>query len=109
MVSDDEFQGILNDAGCEIDDEDSENALFIGKEQLNDMNSSTSKGKDKEEVVEAISPGGHIVKRRARSRPVSAELLELYKSPKSPINVGLLPVGKSRFVLISFIRSPQSP
>ncbi|KAI0633439.1 hypothetical protein C8Q77DRAFT_1058135 [Trametes polyzona] len=29
-----------------------------------------------DEVVEAISPGGHVTKRRARSRPVSAELLE---------------------------------
>ncbi|KZT70930.1 hypothetical protein DAEQUDRAFT_756019 [Daedalea quercina L-15889] len=29
-----------------------------------------------EEVAEAISPGGHVTKRRARSRPVSAELLE---------------------------------
>nr|VWO98310.1 Map kinase [Ganoderma boninense] len=29
-----------------------------------------------EEVVEAISPGGHVTKRRARSRPVSAELLD---------------------------------
>ncbi|OSD04065.1 hypothetical protein PYCCODRAFT_1365090 [Trametes coccinea BRFM310] len=29
-----------------------------------------------EEVAEAISPGGHVNKRRARSRPVSAELLE---------------------------------
>lgn len=28
------------------------------------------------EVAEAISPGGHITKRRARSRPVSQELLE---------------------------------
>ena len=34
---------------------------------------------------------GHIVKRRAHSMgPVSAELLELYRSPKSPINVSLL-------------------
>ena len=32
-------------------------------------------GKD-DEVAEAISPGGHITKRRARSRPVSQELLE---------------------------------
>ncbi|CAL1707700.1 unnamed protein product [Somion occarium] len=33
-------------------------------------------GQSKEgEVVEAMSPGGHITKRRARSRPVSAELL----------------------------------
>lgn len=29
-----------------------------------------------EEVVAAVSPGGHITKRRARSRPLSAELLE---------------------------------
>ncbi|KAH7888468.1 hypothetical protein F5I97DRAFT_1803764 [Phlebopus sp. FC_14] len=34
------------------------------------------KGNAKEEVTEAISPGGHILKRRARSRPVSVELLE---------------------------------
>jgi mitosis inhibitor protein kinase SWE1 len=108
IVSDDEFQGILNDSGCEMD-EDSGNALFTSKQQLSDMNSPTSKSKNKEEVAEAISPGGHIVKRRARSRPVSAELLELYKSPKSPINVGLLPVRKLKCVLISFVQSPQSP
>jgi mitosis inhibitor protein kinase SWE1 len=42
-------------------------------------------GKD-EEVVEAISPGGHVSKRRARSRPVSQELLESVVSwtPISP-------------------------
>ncbi|KAJ7091240.1 kinase-like domain-containing protein [Mycena epipterygia] len=34
-----------------------------------------------EEVVEASSPGGHITKRRARSRPVSQELLEASPSP----------------------------
>jgi mitosis inhibitor protein kinase SWE1 len=35
------------------------------------------KGKGKnEEVAEVIGPGGHIIKRRARSRPVSQELLE---------------------------------
>ncbi|KAF7376269.1 hypothetical protein MSAN_00042300 [Mycena sanguinolenta] len=34
-----------------------------------------------EEVVEACSPGGHITKRRARSRPVSQELLEGSPSP----------------------------
>ncbi|KAJ7287800.1 kinase-like domain-containing protein [Mycena rebaudengoi] len=36
-----------------------------------------------EEVVEASSPGGHITKRRARSRPVSQELLEASPSPVS--------------------------
>jgi len=32
------------------------------------------KGKN-DEVAEAISPGGHVIKRRARSRPVSQEFL----------------------------------
>ncbi|KAJ8481685.1 hypothetical protein ONZ51_g5847 [Trametes cubensis] len=31
---------------------------------------------DDDEVAEAVSPGGHVTKRRARTRPVSAELLE---------------------------------
>lgn len=35
------------------------------------------------EVIEAISPGGHITKRRARSRPVSAELLGSAHAPPS--------------------------
>ncbi|CCM00272.1 uncharacterized protein FIBRA_02302 [Fibroporia radiculosa] len=43
--------------------------VFIRKGQVNN-----------EEVAEAISPGGHITKRRARSRPVSAELLESAQS-----------------------------
>ena len=78
-----------------MDNEDLGNALFIGK-QLN-MNLPISKGKDKEEVAEAISPGGHIVKQHACSRPISAELLKFYKPPKSPHKVGLL--------LISFVQS----
>ncbi|EIN11277.1 hypothetical protein PUNSTDRAFT_131444 [Punctularia strigosozonata HHB-11173 SS5] len=36
---------------------------------------------DGEEVAEAISPDGRVTKRRARSRPVSAELMECAKSP----------------------------
>jgi len=44
-----------------------------------------NKGKGKgDEVVEAISPGGHVTKRRARSRPVSRELLESVNYPPSP-------------------------
>ena len=35
-------------------------------------------GKGTDEVAEAISPGGHINKRRARSRPVSQELMESF-------------------------------
>ncbi len=34
-----------------------------------------------EEVVESMSPGGHINKRRARSRPVSQELLSAANTP----------------------------
>lgn len=37
-----------------------------------------------QEVAEAISPGGHITKRRARSRPVSQELLESVRHTPSP-------------------------
>ncbi|KAG1746228.1 hypothetical protein EDB19DRAFT_1691351 [Suillus lakei] len=42
------------------------------------------KGSAKDEVTEAISPGGHIIKRRARSRPVSIELLESVNHTPSP-------------------------
>ncbi|KAG2028461.1 hypothetical protein BDR03DRAFT_1019766 [Suillus americanus] len=42
------------------------------------------KGSTKDEVIEAISPGGHIIKRRARSRPVSIELLESVNHTPSP-------------------------
>ena len=97
------FPDVLNDSGCEMD-EDSGNALFISKKQLN-MNSPISKGKDKEEAAEAISPGGHIVKQRARSRPVSAELLKFYEPPKLPIKVCLFLVRTSKCVLISFVQS----
>jgi mitosis inhibitor protein kinase SWE1 len=42
------------------------------------------KGSPQDEVTEAISPGGHILKRRARSRPVSLELLESVRQAPSP-------------------------
>lgn len=42
------------------------------------------KGSARDEVTEAISPGGHILKRRARSRPVSLELLESVNQTSSP-------------------------
>ncbi|OAX44090.1 hypothetical protein K503DRAFT_861674 [Rhizopogon vinicolor AM-OR11-026] len=42
------------------------------------------KGSPRDEVTEAISPGGHIIKRRARSRPVSLELLESVRHTPSP-------------------------
>ena len=43
-----------------------------------------------DEVAEAISPGGHITKRRARSRPVSQELLESVHSTPSPPQVSVI-------------------
>ena len=42
-----------------------------------------------DEVAEAVSPGGHIIKRRARSRPVSQELLESVPSTPSPPQVSI--------------------
>lgn len=71
--------------------EDHGQALFGGSPSQTPVNYAKGKGKLKspalepfirtgqmnnEEVAEAISPGGHVTKRRARSRPVSAELLE---------------------------------
>jgi mitosis inhibitor protein kinase SWE1 len=38
--------------------------------------------RQEEEVVESVSPGGHINKRRTRSRPLSDELLAVSSSPK---------------------------
>ena len=46
-----------------------------------------NKGKGKDEVVEAISLGGHVTKRRARSRPVSQELLESVNYPLTQVVV----------------------
>lgn len=95
--SDDEFGGPQNDSGCEMGDGD---ALFTGnvrsKGQTGGLGKTVrrgqllnkGKGRDKDEIVEAVSPGGHINKRRARSRPLSAMLLEsLQRSPPSQIKV----------------------
>ena len=48
-------------------------ALRVGKGLSNDN-----------EVVESISPGGHVNKRRARSRPVSTELLRSVANTPAP-------------------------
>lgn len=76
--------------GCDDDmdetdfefDEDGAEALLLQKDK-------TRKGKGREEVAEAISPGGHIVKRRAKARPISSELRDgvVLKSPGSPSQV----------------------
>lgn len=75
------------------------------------------KGSSKDEVTEAISPGGHIIKRRARSRPVSIELLESVNntpSPKAegsstkspPVTVTFPSVSRDRNRPTSFVGSP---
>lgn len=93
-----EFAGPDNDSGCEMDEGDAAESLFTGsvrfKGKVGGLGRTSgrglicSKGKEKEEVAEAISPGGHIIKRRARSRPLSAELIEsVQRSPSSPSKV----------------------
>lgn len=58
----------LADAGGDLDSEDEDL-------QCNLFTVSPRKGERAgEEVAEAISPDGHVTKRRARSRPVSDEL-----------------------------------
>lgn len=80
-----DFDDAANDSGCEMDEGSVHRSPTIRKQPK----SHTTKAD--EEVAEVISPGGHIAKRRARSRPVSFELLEgAFKPPnKSPLKVGL--------------------
>ncbi|KAG6842142.1 hypothetical protein C0991_001635 [Blastosporella zonata] len=87
----DESEAMQNDSGCEMGDD-----LLFSDAKL--KLAANGKGKDKEEVAEAISPGGHIIKRRARRRPLSAELLESVRSP-SPSKVG--------YTLSSSVSSPH--
>ena len=79
-----------DDSGCEIgdDENDTGDRLFLdigGRTKKSDLErgSGTGKGKGKNEVVEAISPDGHITKRRARARPRSADLVESVHSSRS--------------------------
>ncbi|TFK73885.1 hypothetical protein BDN72DRAFT_893607 [Pluteus cervinus] len=76
----------FGDPGCEIEDDDDAEALFRGSVRLKGKMSAgqllLGRAKGDHEVVEAVSPGGHVNKRRARSRPVSNELLNrTYASP----------------------------
>ena len=76
-----------------------------------------NKGKARDEVAEAISPSGHITKRRARSRPVSLELLESIHSPfHSPRKVNslylmLLPITylRRQGEVAKHVRRPSQP
>lgn len=70
------------DSGREIEDEDvsfsNRKPKLKPKPKMKgkpvSMGGQTLGKKEEVEVVEAVSPGGHITKRRARSRPVSWEL-----------------------------------
>jgi mitosis inhibitor protein kinase SWE1 len=88
----DEFASDANDSASDVDDDEANTLFYSNARMKNKVRSSgklagrvfVNKDKFKEEVVEAISPGGHITKRRARSRPVSAELKQSVHSPNSP-------------------------
>lgn len=81
-----DFDDAANDSGCEGSAHLSPTMRKHPKSLTID---SVHRSKAFEEVAEAISPGGHVTKRRARSRPVSFELLEgIIKPPeKSPLKV----------------------
>ncbi|KAG7098718.1 hypothetical protein E1B28_000631 [Marasmius oreades] len=80
-----------NDSGLDVGDEEQADALFLGGDNpalgavifRKPLRMKGRGNKDSDEVAEAISPGGHITKRRARSRPLSNELLESVRAPTS--------------------------
>lgn len=82
-----DIEAVDNDSGCEMEDDDRRKALFSDKVQSHMKTVTKGKGKEDEEVAAAISPGGHITKRRARRRPLSAELLESTHRSPSPAKV----------------------
>ncbi|KAJ3811175.1 hypothetical protein F5876DRAFT_88461 [Lentinula aff. lateritia] len=115
----DEFEG-GNDSGCDLgcdldleDDKARGDELFLGGEVMPMRGRGkveaalrlAGKGKFNEEVAEAISPGGHIIKRRARARPLSDELLSSTVSQVSAtrslayngLNAVTFPTGASQF------------
>ncbi|KAF9062440.1 kinase-like domain-containing protein [Rhodocollybia butyracea] len=93
-----------------MDDEAQGDALFLGGDLLNASGRGrvgaalrlAGKGRKDEEVAEAVSPGGHVVKRRARARPLSDELLSTtvprFSIPKTAAsNVVTFPTASSQF------------
>ena len=91
-----------DDSGCDMEDkeyDDGPASSTFSKpkgvnpndlDQPHDRRCPDAKGKARpqgEEVAEAISPGGHVIKRRARRRPLSAELLESVRQSPSPSKV----------------------
>ncbi|KAH0588971.1 Mitosis inhibitor protein kinase wee1 [Termitomyces sp. J132] len=94
----------VDDSGCEMGEGD---RLFSGSQ---DRSACKGKGKEKEEVAEAISPGGHVIKRRARRRPRSAELLESVRSSSSPTKATMVATStqRQRNSGITFPSAPHS-
>ena len=103
MENSDEDWGVIEDAGSACEAEERNNAgakktfsnklPLLSRRSKNQLRSPRKpltikavpqKGSTLDEVTEAISPGGHILKRRARSRPVSLELLESVNQISSP-------------------------
>ncbi|KIJ19055.1 hypothetical protein PAXINDRAFT_8404 [Paxillus involutus ATCC 200175] len=102
MDNSDEDWGVIedDDSGCEVEEDNvvAGKKLFVNRLPLLSRRSQSrplspkkpllinmpQKGSAMDEVTEAISPGGHILKRRARSRPVSLELLESVNQTPSP-------------------------
>ncbi|KAI3618646.1 other wee protein kinase [Moniliophthora roreri] len=88
--SDEDFS-TANDSGLDLGEDDCADALFLsgGSPQKGGIATfrkalrlkGRSINKSSDEVAEAISPGGHIIKRRARARPLSDELLESIRVP----------------------------
>ncbi|KAK7053428.1 mitosis inhibitor protein kinase swe1 [Paramarasmius palmivorus] len=85
----DEELSTANDSGLDLGEDDHADALFLGGDSLKKSSMVTfrkalrlkGRGNKSDEVAEAISPGGHVTKRRARARPLSDELLESVRVP----------------------------
>lgn len=73
-------------------DSDSSSEELSGVKVRRHMSRASGKKENLDEVVETISPDGHVAKRRVRSRPVSLELLTTASpSPKAKIKNRLRP------------------
>ena len=103
MENSDEDWGVIegDDSACEVEERNdmatkkplSNRLPLLSRRSKNQLRSPRKplavravpqKGSTLDEVTEAISPGGHILKRRARSRPVSLELLCSVNQTPSP-------------------------
>jgi mitosis inhibitor protein kinase SWE1 len=87
-----DFDHAADESDCEMDDASADRSPSTRKQPKSLMIDTVHAAKADQEVAEAISPGGHVSKRRARSRPVSLELLEcVLRSPRnSPLKVSLI-------------------